>query len=118
MLRSIKSTQRKMRQLELIIKETGGSLSVDGPAKNQVKQISQSSGVISIELKQPFAAEPVMIAISSVDEGDVAISSSGKKGGSGSDNLKITNLLAGTAADLDEGQIHLLIIGSDIVEKY
>tara|TARA_R100001594_G_scaffold136321_1_gene178583 strand:- start:254 stop:607 length:354 start_codon:yes stop_codon:yes gene_type:complete len=117
MLRSPKSTQRKMRQLELIIKEASGVLSVEGPAKNQVKgSVSQNSGTISIELKQPFAAEPILIASSTVDEGDVKIKS-GNKGGS-SDKLEIINILAGAAGDLDEGEIHLLVIGSDVTEQY
>ena len=118
MLRSVKSTQRKVRQLELIIKETGGALSVEGPAKRQVKSIAQSSGVISIELKEKFQQEPVMVAISSKADSKVLATSSGKLGGAGTDKLQITHVTGTSAADLDEGQIHLLIVGSDTAETY
>ena len=116
MLRSVKSTQRKIRQIEIILKEESGSLSVSGPASNQVTSATSVSGVISIELKQAFAAEPVIVGNSSKDDGQVEISGSGNKGGS-SDKLEVTHSVAGSATDLDDGQIHLLIIGSDVDSK-
>ena len=119
MLRSPKSTQRKIRQLELILKkETGVALAASGPASNQVSSISTSSGVISIVLKQPFANEVVCIANSSIVGGSVRTKTDGGKGGA-ADAVKIISMDGETGTDLSVGEhIHLLIIGSDITEKY
>ena len=113
MLRSPKSTQRKMRQLELILDEASKSVSGDlsaklsGPAKNQVKSIvCDGSGVVEIELKQPFAAQPIVIRSNAN-----SIAPGARKGGSGTDKIKFTIDNAGL-------ETHVLIIGSDITEQY
>ena len=76
MLRSVKSTQRKMRQIELIIQpdsaddtELVGTDKLKGPASNQVKSCKRdnATGVFVIELKQAFAAEPVIVG-TNIDE--------------------------------------------------
>lgn len=113
MLRSVKSTQRKIRQLELVLDEgaksvTGSILDkVSGPAKNQVKAITcDGSGIVEMELKQPFAAKPVVIRTNAN-----SISPGNRKGGSGSDQIRFTIDNAGL-------ETHILIAGSDITEQY
>ena len=114
MLRSPKSTQRKMRQLEIVLDEGAGAITGDisaklsGPAKKQVKTITcdASTNIVEMELKQPFAAKPLVIRnnANSIAPGD-------RKGGSGTDQIKFT-------IDNDGLETHLLIIGSDITEQY
>ena len=113
MLRSPKSTQRKMRQLELVLDEASKSVSGDlsaklnGPAKKQVKSITcDGSGIVEIELKQPFAAKPLVIR----NNAD-SIAPGARKGGSGTDQIRFTIDNAGL-------ETHLLIVGSDITEQY
>jgi len=113
MLRSVKSTQRKMRQLELILDEgtktiNGDVLSkVSGPAKKQVKAATcNGAGVVEIELKQPFAAQPIVIR-----SNDASFFPGARKGGPGTDQIKLTIDNAGV-------ETHLLIIGSDTTEMY
>jgi len=118
MLRKIQSTQRKIRQLELIIKkETGVALAASGPASNQVSSVSTSSGVISLVLKQAFANEVVCIANSSKVGGSVRIKTDGGVGTAASP-VKIISMDGSSGEDLDNGEhIHLLIIGSDVSSK-
>ena len=115
MLRSPKSTQRKIRQLELIIAadavddtELAGTSGLGGPASNQVKSCKRdnATGVFVIELKQPFAAEPVIVG-TNIDntKGD------GRKGGASTDRIQITYSSASEKTSL-------IIVGSDITEKY
>jgi hypothetical protein len=111
MLRSPKSTQRKIRQLELILAEDAGSSTGDisdklgGPASNQVDTITcDGNKLVTIKLKQAFAAAPCVIANNAPNV------VSGKKGGT-SDEIQFTITTAGL-------ETHLLIIGSDITEKY
>ena len=115
MLRSPKSTQRKIRQLELIIAENAaddtelvGTSGLGGPASNQVKSCKRdhATGVFLIELKQPFAAEPVIVG-TNIDntKGD------DRKGGSSGDRIQLVYKAAGEKTSL-------VIIGSDITEKY
>lgn len=113
MLRSPKSTQRKIRQLEIVLDEAAKSVNGDlsgklsGPAKNQVKSITcDGSGLVDIELKQPFAAKPIVIRTNAN-----SIAPGSRKGGSGSDQIRFTIDNAGL-------ETHVLIIGSDITEKY
>lgn len=113
MLRSPKSTQRKIRQLELILDEASKSVNGDlsgklnGPAKKQVKSITcDGSGVVEIELNQPFASQPVVIRTNAN-----SIAPGARKGGSGTDKIKFTIDNAGL-------ETHVLIIGSDITEQY
>jgi hypothetical protein len=116
MLRGIKSTQRKIRQIELKIGDSSGALdsdvSVSGPASNQVASCKVStaqaagvSAVVSIVLKQAFANDPVVI-------GNNLLSTGGGKGGAGADAISITSrdTEAGNGTDL-------LIIGSDVNSK-
>ena len=114
MLRSVKSTQRKMRQIELIIQpdsaddtELVGTDKLKGPASNQVKSCKRdnATGVFVIELKQAFAAEPVIVG-TNIDEtkGD------DNKGGASSDRIQIVY------KDHTE-KTSLVIIGSDVDSK-
>jgi hypothetical protein len=112
MLRSVKSTQRKMRQIEIVLDEASKSVSGDlsaklsGPASNQVKSIvCDGSGVVEIELKQAFAAKPVVVR-SNAD----SIAPGDRKGGSGTDMIKFTIDNAGL-------ETHIIIIGSDVSSK-
>ncbi|MAV64757.1 MAG: hypothetical protein CMG00_06155 [Candidatus Marinimicrobia bacterium] len=114
MLRSPKSTQRKMRQLELVLDEGSASINGDisaklsGPAKKQVKSITcdSSTKIVEMELNQPFAAKPLVIRnnADSIAPGD-------RKGGSGADQIRFTIDNAGL-------ETHILIVGSDITEQY
>jgi len=61
MLRSIKSTQREMRQLELIVDGTG-TAAISGPASNQVTLIDNGDGDYTITFNQAFANTPVVQA--------------------------------------------------------
>ena len=112
MLRSVKSTQRKMRQLEIVLDEASKSVSGDlsaklsGPASNQIKSIvCDGSGVVEIELNTPFAAKPVVIRTNAN-----SIAPGARKGGSGTDRIKFTIDNAGL-------ETHVLIIGSDVDSK-
>jgi len=113
MLRSVKSTQRQIRQLELVLDETAKATSGDlsaklsGPAKHQVKSITcDGSGLVDIELKQPFAAKPVVIR----NNAD-SVAPGNRKGGSGSDTIRFT-------IDSNVLETHILIVGSDVTDQY
>ena len=125
MLRSVKTTQRKIRQLELILKkESGADLAVSGPASNQVTSVTDGSGVISIVLKQAFASDVVVIGNSSEQNGRVrSFADNGK--GTAASPIKLIHMdasnpstEASAQALQDDEEINLLIIGSDITEKY
>ena len=108
-----------MRQLELILKkESGEAFTASGPASNQVSAADDTSGVITLTLKQPFANEVVVIGNSTVDKGVVRVDKTSGKGGS-SDKIQIIHQVnQANAALADAHRIHLLLIGSDITEKY
>tara|TARA_R110000824_G_scaffold197894_9_gene381626 strand:- start:1266 stop:1622 length:357 start_codon:yes stop_codon:yes gene_type:complete len=117
MLRSVKSTQRKIRQIELILKKSGSDLNASGPASNQVTAADDATGVITITLKQAFAAEVVVIGNSTVDKGVVRVDKTSGKGSS-SDKIQIIHQVNQANAALADGfEIHLLIIGSDVDSK-
>tara|TARA_Y100000817_G_scaffold313585_1_gene310046 strand:- start:1092 stop:1439 length:348 start_codon:yes stop_codon:yes gene_type:complete len=115
MLRSVKSTQRKMRQLELVIQadaaddtELAGTSGLKGPAAKQVKSCKRdnATGVFVIELMQPFADEPVIVGTNiSATKGD------NRKGGASADRIQIAYASASEKTSL-------VIIGSDTAEKY
>ena len=116
MLRSPKSTQRKIRQLELIIAaeavddtELAGTSGLGGPASNQVKSCKRdnATGVFVIELKQPFAAEPVIVGTNI----DHTKGGTAGKGGASADRIQIKYSSASEKTSL-------VIIGSDTTEKY
>tara|TARA_A100001037_G_scaffold304351_1_gene340827 strand:+ start:114 stop:491 length:378 start_codon:yes stop_codon:yes gene_type:complete len=125
MLRSVKSTQRKIRQLELILKkEAGADLAASGPASHQVKSVTDGSGVISIVLKQAFAGDVVVIGNSSEQNGRVRAKTDNGKGTT-ADPIKLIHMdasnpstEASAQALSDDEEITLLIIGSDVTEKY
>tara|TARA_Y100000401_G_scaffold106797_1_gene100597 strand:+ start:5404 stop:5745 length:342 start_codon:yes stop_codon:yes gene_type:complete len=113
MLRSVKSTQRKMRIIEIVLDEASKSVNGDlsdklnGPAKKQVKSITcNGSGIVEIELKQPFSAQPVVLRTNAN-----SIAPGARKGGSGTDQIKFTIDNAGL-------ETHVLIVGSDSSEQY
>ena len=114
MLRSVKSTQRKMRQIEIVIQdntaddtELVGTAKLKGPASNQVKSCKRdnATGVFLIELKQAFAAEPVIVG-SNIDntKGD------DKKGGPSGDRIQIVYKSSSEKTSL-------IIVGSDVSSK-
>jgi len=128
MLRSVKSTQRKIRQIELIIKKTSAdgasaTFSINGPASNQVVSVTDPSnnGQITIALKQGFAAAPVIIANTSTLDGTVRNDDLPmvRKGSSDSgDELILQHSIGGGSDELKANQvIHVLIIGSDVDSK-
>ena len=124
MLRSINSTQRKIRQIELVLKkETGEDLAVSGPASNQVTSVTDGSGVISIVLKTAFANDVVVIGNSSEQNGRVrSFADNGK--GTAASPIKIIHMDASNPSAVasaqslqDNEEINLLIIGSDVDSK-
>ena len=129
MLRSVKSTQRKIRQIELIIKKTSAdgasaTFSINGPASNQVISVADASnnGQIKVVLKQGFAAAPVIIATTSTPDGTVRnddITLARKGSSATGDELVLQHSIAGSSDELKADQvIHVLIIGSDVTDKF
>ena len=113
MLRGIKSTQRKIRQIELTIDGGAGGVNgsimayLGGPASNQVKVARCNGGdIVFIELKVPFAAAAVVIGSGITD---VKL---GHKGGSDADDDEIEFTVA-----VRSEPVHLLLIGSDVDSK-
>ena len=102
-----------MRQLEIVLDEGAKSINgsildkVSGPAKHQIKAITcDGSGICEMELKQPFAAKPVVIRTNAN-----SIAPGNRKGGSGSDQLRFT-------IDNAALETHMLIVGSDVTDQY
>jgi len=129
MLRSVKSTQRKIRQIELIIKKTSAdgvspaTFSINGPASNQVESVSDASnnGQVKIVLKQGFAQVPVIIANTSSPSSFIRADdlTMVRKGSSNSgDELVLQHSdKDGSQPVAEDNVIHVLIIGSDVDSK-
>lgn len=128
MLRSVKSTQRKMRQIEIIIKKTSAdgasaTFSINGPASHQIVSVADASnnGQIKVVLKQGFAAAPVIIATTSTPDGTVRnddLTLVRKGSSDAGDELVLQHSIAGSSDELKADQvIHVLIIGSDVSSK-
>lgn len=111
MRRSVKSTQRHIRQLELIVDGTG-TAALSGPASLQATLVDNGTGDYTITFDEAFAQVPVCIPVCLtadciVDTMVVAV-----------DDIQITLVDATDGATAKDGEFHILIIGSDITDKY
>lgn len=139
MLRSVKSTQRKMRQLELNLEVKSITISgtptdvvvVKGPAKRQVVTVDRrdeddaaspdqdlqfalsgpAAPGIDIQLKQPFTEQDPVVLVSSNAAEDVK----NQIGSGASDSLIAASKQSAFAAG---DKVSMLIIGSDTEETY
>jgi len=111
MLRSTKSTQRQIRQLELIVTGTG-TAALSGPASLQATLVDNGTGDYTITFNQAFAQTPVIMATASTADIVCRI----KAVAVGSVNIECKSNAASPAAT--DAVFHLLIIGSDVQDKF
>jgi len=111
MLRSIKSTQREMRQLELIVDGTG-TAALSGPAVHQASLVDNGAGDYTITFDQAYAAIPVCIAVP-VTTGVICRIKAASSSAVNVECLDVETGLVATDADF-----HLLVIGSDVADSY
>lgn len=111
MERSIKSRQRRVRHVSFSVSANGEVVS--GLDKNQVTVVDTGTGVKTITLKEPFAAEDyqILVGIGTADAiAQVAISSR---------SAFVVNTFDATDGTTAKDAItHILVIGSDIVDRY
>ena len=108
--RSVKSTQRAIRQLELIIDGTG-TASLGGPASEHASLVDNGTGDYTISFNDNFSQVPVCIPVCLtadciVDTLVPAI---------GSVQVTLVDATDGTSAK--DGDFHILIVGSDVADK-
>ena len=111
MLRSIKSSQRRTRLIALRIEGSTGTPSLEGLDKEQCTIANTGTGHYTITFKKPFAAAPH--AVGNSEEVDKAITLTTTT----STCVVKVNDIDETAA-LSDGDVQLLIIGSDITDRY
>lgn len=111
MLRSAKSTQRSMRQLELIVDGTG-TASLSGPASHQATLTDNGTGDYTITFRQAYAQTPVaqVTMVTAVTQARIHAASASAV------QIKTFALTDGTTAT--DADFHLLIIGSDVADKH
>ena len=109
--RSIKSTQRKIRQLELILDGTG-TPSLGGPASKQASLTDNGTGDYTITFNENFkqvqVCTPVCATADCVVDTIVPLV--------GSVQITLVDATDGTTAK--DGVVHLLISGSDSADKH
>ena len=111
MERSIKSNQRQVRQLCIIISADGTT--VTGLDKNQVSVADTATGVKTITLSRPFADDDYCVQVTTAtadSHAEVSIS----------DNATcVINTFDNTDGTTAKDAIcHVTIIGSDILSRY
>jgi hypothetical protein len=111
MQRSVKSTQRKVRMLELIVDGTG-TAALSGPASNQATLVDNGTGDYTISFNENFSQLPVCIPVCltadcCVDTMVPAV---------GSVQVTLVDNTDGTTAK--DGDFHILIVGSDSADKH
>ncbi len=111
MLRSVKTTQRKMRQLELI-KTGAGTPALSGPASGQASIADNGVGDYTITFDETFANTPVCIPVCVTS--DCIIDTMTVANGS----VQITCVDSTDGTTAKEGDFHLLVFGSDVTDKY
>ena len=109
--RSVKSTQRAMRQLELIIDGTG-TAALSGPASEHASLVDNGTGDYTISFDDSFSQIPVCIPVCLtadcvVDTMVPAIN-----------QVQITLVDATDGTTAKDGDFHLLVVGSDVEDKY
>lgn len=111
MFRSIKSKQRKVRQLSFTVSADGTT--VTGLDKNQVSVADTGTGVKTVTLDDAFAASDyqVLVTVGTADAiANVEISSSSE--------FVIDTLDATDGTTAKDALVHVLVIGSDILDRY
>jgi len=111
MERSIKTKQRKVRQLSFTVSADGTT--VTGLDKNQVSVADTGTGVKTVTLDDAFAASDyqVLVTVGTADAiANVEISSSSE--------FVIDTLDATDGTTAKDALVHVLVIGSDIVDRY
>tara|TARA_R100001480_G_scaffold3502_3_gene9137 strand:+ start:3663 stop:3998 length:336 start_codon:yes stop_codon:yes gene_type:complete len=110
MLRSIKSSQRKLRIISLRLEGSTGTLSAEGPDSNQVTVTDNDVGDYTVNLNQAFAAKPIAVAsCESADQNANVIPTK-------SSVRVIIRTIAGSPAAA-EADVQMIIIGSDVDSK-
>jgi len=111
MLRSVKSTQRKIRQLELIIDGTG-TAALAGPAKEQATLTDNGVGDYTIAFSDSFAMVPVCIPVCLTADCivDTMVPAAGQ--------VQVTLVDSTDGVTAKDGDFHLLVVGSDQAEYY
>ena len=110
MLRSIKSSQRRTRLIALRIEGSTGTPSLEGLDKEQCTIADTAEGHYTITFKKPFAAAPHAVSSTEVVDREVCLTTT-----SSTCVVKVYNTFTGALAD---GDAQLLIIGSDITDRY
>jgi MinD-like ATPase involved in chromosome partitioning or flagellar assembly len=111
MERSIKTKQRKVRQLSFTVSADGTT--VTGLDKNQVSVADTGTGVKTVTLDDAFAASDyqVLVTVGTADAiANVEISSSSE--------FVIDTLDATDGTTAKDALVHVLVIGSDILDRY
>lgn len=111
MERSIKSRQRKVRMLSFTVSADGTTVS--GLDKNQVSVADTGTGVKTVTLDEAFASSDyqVHVTVGTADAiANVEISSSS--------SFVVDTLDATDGTTAKDAIVHVLVIGSDIVDRY
>jgi len=109
--RSVKSTQRKMRQLELIIDGTG-TAALSGPASLQATLTDNGVGDFTITFAEAFAQLPVCIPVCLT--ADCVVDTMVPAVGS----VQVTLVDATDGTTAKDGDFHILIIGSEVTDQF
>jgi hypothetical protein len=113
MLRSIKSSQRQIRILAFRIEGSTGTPSIEGLDKNQVSVTDTAAGTYTIELSEPFANTEYHV-VATVEGADkcATVTITDK------DTFVVrVNDIDETAA-LSDDDVQVIVIGSDITDRY
>lgn len=111
MERSIKSAQRKVRQLSFTVSADG--VTVSGLDKNQVSVVDTGTGVKSVTLDKAFALADYQVLVTTATADSVAqavISSSSA--------FAINSFDSTDGTTAKDAIVHVLVIGSDIADRY
>tara|TARA_R110002020_G_scaffold446985_1_gene659298 strand:+ start:242 stop:577 length:336 start_codon:yes stop_codon:yes gene_type:complete len=111
MLRSIKSAQRKLRVIALRIEGSTGTPTLEGLDENQCTIVDTGTGHYTITFNQAFAAAPHAFGNAEAVDKAVTLTTTA------STCVVKVNDIDETPA-LSDGDVQLLIIGSDITDRY
>ena len=109
--RSIKTTQRKIRHLELIVDGTG-TAALSGPAQSQATLVDNGTGDYTITFSEAYGQLPVCIPVCLT--ADCVVDTMVPLAGS----VQITLVDATDGTTAKDGDFHILIIGSDDENNY
>lgn len=112
MKRPVESNQRKMRLLALKLDGTG-TASLSGPSSNEATLTDNGTGDYTITFSRAFQQAPVVVATPLTDDIAVSLKSAATTSAVSLECRSIGACPAATDADLE-----VLIIGSDVAEKF